>query len=349
MKCPICGNNVELKNKQFDLDEYGDPIFHQYAICKNCKKQWDLDKQRAKKMAAKDAAEKEAAAKKEAAEKEAAAKKAAAEKEAAAKKAAAKKSAETNSEVKKVKKVKKATDASSENAAPVKKVKKAAPKAVPAEDGSTKKVDKNALSGEDENYLGNVPPKKVRTKRERVVKQGYEDMVAADPSSKKKKKRTAEKPVAVNPAKSEPEAYDDYVPVARFRALRIIFGILSILVAAFYGLNSYAAGLMESSEGFTFLILAGCMALAGLLLIILNFTNNILAFLLPMILYLGSGVYAFLNRANETFLLYGAIIGAAFSVLFIILAISSRGDEEDYDNYDDDEDDDDTWDDDDDY
>lgn len=341
MKCPICGNNVELKNKQFDLDEYGDPIFHQYAICKNCKKQWDLDKQRAKKMAAKDAAEKEAAA-----QKEAAAKKEAAEKEAAAKKAVARKASETNSEVKKVKKVKKTADASSENAAPVKKVKKAAPKAAPAEDGSTKKVDKNALSGEEESYLGNVPPKKVRTKRERVVKQGYEDMVAADPTSKKKKKRTAEKPVVVNPAKSEPEVHEDYVPAARFRALRVIFGILSILVAAFYGLNSYAAGLMESAEGMTFLILAGCMALAGLLLIILNFTNNILAFLLPMILYLGSGVYAFLNRANETFLLYGAIIGAAFSVLFIILAISSRGDEEDYDNYDDDDD---TWDNDDDY
>ena len=331
MKCPICGNNVELKNKQFDLDEYGDPIFHQYAICKNCKKQWDLDKQRAKKMAAKDAANKEAAAKKEAAEKE----------------AAAKKAAETSTEVKKVKKVKKTTESSPEDAAPVKKVKKAAPKAAPAEDGSTKKVDKKALSGEEESYLGNVPPKKVRTKRERVVKQGYEDMVAADPASKKKKKHTAEKPVAVNPAKSEPEVHEDYVPAARFRALRVIFGILSILVAAFYGLNSYAAGLMESAEGMTFLILAGCMALAGLLLIILNFTNNILAFLLPMILYLGSGVYAFLNRANETFLLYGAIIGAAFSVLFIILAISSRGDEEDYDNYD--EDDDDTWDDDDDY
>ena len=57
MKCPICGKELELRNKQIGTNENGDPIFNEYAICRDCKKQWNLDKQRAKR-AAKKAAEK---------------------------------------------------------------------------------------------------------------------------------------------------------------------------------------------------------------------------------------------------------------------------------------------------
>ena len=53
MKCPICGKELELKNKQIGTSENGDPIFNEYAICRDCRKQWNLDKQRAKKAAAK--------------------------------------------------------------------------------------------------------------------------------------------------------------------------------------------------------------------------------------------------------------------------------------------------------
>ena len=56
MKCPICGKDVELKNRQVGTDENGEPVFNEYAVCRDCKKQWNLDRQRAKKMAAKKAA-----------------------------------------------------------------------------------------------------------------------------------------------------------------------------------------------------------------------------------------------------------------------------------------------------
>ncbi len=49
MKCPICGNKLEIKNKQIGTDNSGDPVFNEYAVCRDCKKQWNLDKQRAKK------------------------------------------------------------------------------------------------------------------------------------------------------------------------------------------------------------------------------------------------------------------------------------------------------------
>ena len=45
MRCPKCGKDVELQNKQVGVDENGKPIFNEYAICRDCKKQWNLDKQ----------------------------------------------------------------------------------------------------------------------------------------------------------------------------------------------------------------------------------------------------------------------------------------------------------------
>ena len=56
MKCPICGKELELKKKQIGTDENGDPILNEYAICRDCRKQWNLDRQRAKKAAAKSSA-----------------------------------------------------------------------------------------------------------------------------------------------------------------------------------------------------------------------------------------------------------------------------------------------------
>ena len=57
MKCPICGNKLEIKNKQIGTDNSGDPVFNEYAVCRDCKKQWNLDRQRARKIAAKKEAE----------------------------------------------------------------------------------------------------------------------------------------------------------------------------------------------------------------------------------------------------------------------------------------------------
>lgn len=451
MKCPICGKNVELRNKQVGIDEQGNPVFNQYAICKDCKKQWNLDKKRTQKTTAKKVTEKQdhtnttekatipakqdstkkvirkpaaksvtekaeipaqekktaptkqnptqnkpvkqnsakkvvrkpvakTAVQKTEADIQAPIKKAAPTKQDSAKKvvrkpvaktAAQKTDADIQTPVKKAaptkqdptKKVVRKSDAktvASKTDADVQTpVKKAAPtkKAVKSDVAKkentnrksiAKKFDDTIIFESEKQKLGNIPSEKVRSKKEQRVKQGYAEMLAVDPKSTEHKNPKAKK-VEKQPVHKEEtleDNYNDYEPIVRFRALRVIFGIISILIAAFYAFNSYSSGLLESVTGMTFLILAGCMGLAGLLLIILNATNNIFAFLLPMILYLASGLYAFLNRGDDTFLLYSAIIGAAFSVLFIILAISSRGDEEDYEDFDDeDSDDDDDWDD----
>lgn len=53
MKCPSCGKELERMKRQVGTTESGDPIFNEYAVCRDCKKQWNLDRQRARKIAAK--------------------------------------------------------------------------------------------------------------------------------------------------------------------------------------------------------------------------------------------------------------------------------------------------------
>ena len=53
MKCPNCGKEVELQKRQVGLDDNGEPILNEFAICRDCKKKWNLDKQRKKKGAQK--------------------------------------------------------------------------------------------------------------------------------------------------------------------------------------------------------------------------------------------------------------------------------------------------------
>ena len=65
MNCPICKNELEIKQKKVGETAAGEIIYNEFAICHNCKKQWNLDKQRAKKQAS---AENEKAEKTEKAE-----------------------------------------------------------------------------------------------------------------------------------------------------------------------------------------------------------------------------------------------------------------------------------------
>ena len=89
MKCPICGKELELKKKQIGTDGNGEPVFNEYAICRDCRKQWNLDKQRAKRAAkkAEETSAAETAQKEEAPVKEAPVKEPAPKKEAPAEKA----------------------------------------------------------------------------------------------------------------------------------------------------------------------------------------------------------------------------------------------------------------------
>lgn len=315
MKCPICGKDLELRTKQVGTGENGDPIYNEYAICRDCKKQWNLDKQRAKK---------------------------AAQKKAAAAKPAGQKPAGTKTAVHKA----------------------ADQKPVQRKTAGAKTAAKNNTSASDEEKrYSNIPPERVRTKHEKAARKGYEDMLATGAIGKplKKKVRPADETKTISSAapaekkasrvnsssrKSEPE-YDEYEDdyyddVPRFRPMRILLGIVSLLGFGYFIYCGFAAGLTSTAEdgstsGLIFVILSLCMLVAALLYLIMQKTNSVFAFLLPMLFYLGSGVLAFLNRGDDLQLLIAAVAAAVLAVISLILAITSRGgdDYDDEDDYDD--------------
>ena len=221
---------------------------------------------------------------------------------------------------------------------------------------------KSGAASEERRY-GNIPPDKVRVKKEHAVRKGYEDMLSTDPNYKPPKKKRTD-PGAGNasypdnrrsgPVKGRPhtkaEIEDDYEDEdmeyeevkARFRIPRIIFGIISIVAAGFFayggfftGLDGIAAG-GTASKGTAFIVYGICMLVSGLILIILQNRNTIFAFILPMLAYFGGAAFTFLNRKEDAMLLYCSVAGVVLGIIFLILGIISRNsgydDSEDYDD-----------------
>ena len=375
MKCPICGKELELRNKQIGTNENGDPIFNEYAICRDCKKQWNLDKQRAKRAAAKKAAQAasenkdapvkeraqthETPVKKPAPKAETPDKKAVLEKEGTVKKAAPKKSAPSRKPASKQEAaVKKSTGKEEEQ------VRKPAPKRRPrpdAEDSDKpakkpvkKRRTEDSEPAEEKRY-SNIPPEKVRTKREKAARKSYGDMLETgtiDKKAVKKKKKQLEDETSEirrntqnKKYEAEVDEYDDdeyYDDVPRFRPMRIILGILSLAAFGYLIYRGFVTGLADTTEGgavssgMTFVILALCMLVSALLYFIMQKKNTVLAFILPMIFYLGAAVFAFIQRGDDLQLLIAAIAAAVLAVISLILASTSRGggydDEDDYDD-----------------
>ena len=203
---------------------------------------------------------------------------------------------------------------------------------------------KQEPSDEGQRY-GNIPSEKVRAKRERAVKKSYEDMLASDPDRKSvHKRKPAPKPVEEPEEIEDEEEYEDDYITPRFRVLRVIFGLLSIVAFGFFtykgvisGLDSITSG-SNSNIGTFYVIMALCMLISGLLLLILQKSNTIFAFLLPMLFYIGCSVIGFLKHGDDKMLLYSAIACVVLAVIFLILTILSRRDteeDEDFDDYDD--------------
>lgn len=203
---------------------------------------------------------------------------------------------------------------------------------------------KQEPSEEGQRY-GNIPSEKVRAKRERAVKKSYEDMLASDPDRKSvHKRKPAPKPVEEPEEIEDEEEYEDDYITPRFRVLRVIFGLLSIVTFGFFtykgvisGLDSITSG-SNSNIGTFYVIMALCMLISGLLLLILQKSNTIFAFLLPMLFYIGCSVIGFLKHGDDKMLLYSAIACVVLAVIFLILTILSRRDteeDEDFDDYDD--------------
>lgn len=374
MKCPICGKDLELQNKQTGTNENGEPVFNEYAICRSCRKQWNLDKQRAKKIAARKAAAEKAAAEKTSKSDNTATEHPA--KPVMPAKPSPRQEKTTDSDIKKPKTVSDKTrvsrkkpakeavgDASSSK--PVRSSKGTADSVnSPVRKSVKKRSADNSSEAQDEKRYSNIPSEKVRNKHEKAVRKNYEDMLATGtvgkPSRKKKSKqdddtknipRNVDGKHAANVKTSAKKTevdddYDDdyYDDVPRFRAMRIILGIISVVGFGFFIYRGFMTGLagttegIEDASGMIYIIVALCMLVSALIYFIMQKANTVFAFLLPMLFYLGGGVFAFMKKGDDMQLLIAAVACAALALISLILAVASRGGY-DYDDEDDDYDD----------
>ena len=119
-------------------------------------------------------------------------------------------------------------------------------KKVPKRKPSSKQTTEKSAPNEDKRY-SNIPPEQVRTKREKAVKKGYDDMLATGvldtdkvkkASSKSSKNKNDKYDTKASRKMPEPEIddYEDdyYESVPRFRAVRIILGIISLAGFGFF-------------------------------------------------------------------------------------------------------------------
>lgn len=320
MKCPKCGKEVELQTKKVGTSESGDPIYNEYAICRDCKKQWNLDKQRAKKAAESVKKEEPKAPVKEPAPKATPVK----EQTPAAPPVKAK--APNPAPVKKVAATERPESKRPAKARPVEEPAQRPIKARPVEPKkpatpTSSRPTPKATETKEPKY-SNIPPKKVRAKREEAVKSNYETMLSINPDVEEPTKKKV---------------------VPKFRILRILLGIISLAAFGFFCYKGLIAGLDDvtsgnlTSIGSIYIILATCMLVSGLLLLILQKKNSLVAFLIPALFYLGSAVFAFFMKSKDIFFLYVAVIFAVMTIIMLILTFASRGNDE----FEDDEEDDD--------
>ena len=125
------------------------------------------------------------------------------------------------------------------------------------------------------------------------MRKGYEDMLSTDPSYKSNKisntddlsdlkQRTMN---AYDDMNDDDDWDDEYEPKARFRVLRVLLGILSIGGFGFCVYSALMAGLDgilsgdTASAGMTYAILAACMFVSALLLLIMQKSNSVFAFM----------------------------------------------------------------------
>lgn len=356
MKCPKCGKDVLLQNKKVGVDADGNPIFNEYAVCKDCRKQWNLDRQRSKKgnsQPVSSMSEPDVSVSKKVTEIPSDPKKVVMEESSDTPR---KRKASVHSSQNPERKKPHTADDLQETPRKKRPVSPDAQKKHPEHDESAQTVRRKKAEhtpektrefslDEDDAHprYSNIPSEKVREKHERAVRKNYEDMLSSDPDRKSVHKR---KPAPVEEIEDEYDDYeDDYedYETPRFRVIRVLFGILSILAFLFFAYKGVIAGLdsvtsgSNSDAGMTYILLALSMLISGLILLILQKRNSIVAFLLPFILYLAGGIFSFIKRGDDKFLLYGAAGCGVLAVIFLLLTVLSRfgGDDEDYDDYDD--------------
>lgn len=140
MNCPKCGKELLIRNEKVGETPQGEAIYNEFAICRDCRKKWNLDKQRAKRQAVQEAKQKE-------------------EQEAA--------------------KAQETAEVQNNNGMPeTEKKERETPRREQARRNPAQKREEQSSGKEDESRYSNIPPRQVREKREQEMRDNYEHMLA---------------------------------------------------------------------------------------------------------------------------------------------------------------------------
>ena len=129
----------------------------------------------------------------------------------------------------------------------------------------------------------------------------------------------------------EPEIddYEDdyYESVPRFRAVRIILGIISLAGFGFFTYKGFMTGLNGTTDGggtsgTLYIILALCMLVSSLLYFIMQKSNTIFCFF--RCFYLESGVFAFLKRGDDLRLLIMTIVSGVLAIISLMRSLPAE-------------------------
>lgn len=422
MKCPNCKKDVELTNKQIGADAQGAPIFNEYAVCRDCKKQWNLDKIREGKAAstpqksdtpvkkvpadvkkvlpevkkaqpevkkptskvttAKDVTAANTSMKASAASSSANAKTAITAPKSTIQTTtnqkkkdgytgsnqANKTSTTRNNQTNKARQTNKPETVATEVERPVRK----RPPARPGESSAARPVNtrppadsnrttaerpvarkrpSNNQTSETQGRPTNRPERRPtnRPSDERPVRR----RPMYDEGEKLIQPASAKRPVADlkrrELSRGHFDAFDDIEEKEvnpKFVVMRIILGILGLIGFGYIIYHSITSGLgvgITDASSMTYIGLAICFFLSGLLLIALHKSNSIFAFLFSILLSLAGGGYAFWQRGDSRLLLFGSVAALALALVVFILALltltlrEDHGDDDDYDDEDDDD------------
>ena len=303
MKCPKCGKELQMQKKKVGVDENGKPILNNYAICRDCKKQWNLDKQKANKVS---------------------------QKKAVQHKEASKPSTDNVTPAVPAPKKKPIPASVSNLTQQIDLSKVDIIKEV--ESANTTPVPEEEVKPPVKPRYGNVPSEKVRTKREKAVKSNYENMIATDPDSVAVKDRDFDFNDSTGPV------YRGFRIV--LGVLSLLAGGFFAYMGVKDGFPAISMSNLHL-PGMVYLVLAVCMFLTGIILLISQKQNSVAAFLFPMFFSLAGTLYAFFFHDGTSLVLYCAIWCAALTALLLVITITSRFSNSD-DVYEEDEDDDDS-------
>ena len=286
MKCPICENNLEIYEKKISSDD-NQSIINKYAVCKICKKQWPLKKKEPKPVSDENTL------------------------------TSADKSTHSNDNLDDSKTAKDDTNTPQDSS-------------VTTDDDSDIPDDESDIPDDDSDILDadfEIPDEDPKSRAKRKKQKPTQN------SKSKKKPGTKSAHTKGSPSKKNQKSTSKKGGKGKrsvFKVPRILLGLLSLIAfgyMSYQAVHAYFSAItihLPEAQAIAYVVIAACALVSGIILLATAKGNSTGAYILPAIVYLAGGGYAFFYRGDSFILLVSSIAAAVLAVLLIILAFNAK-------------------------